>query len=139
MGGLSVFSGFLQHLKLLPGRAAALGASWFWADGGAGAWSVLKISVHNRRLFSWFLGGRRRWCVERPQKSVRNRRPFRGFIGRTAALERGASSEILFVTDDLSVVLGRASVKGNPGPQGRPKTFRTASVKTAFSSASPEC
>ena len=23
-------------------------------------------------------------------------------------------------------------MKGNPGPQGRPKTFRTASVKTAF-------
>ena len=88
----------LCHLKLLLERAAAL------ADGGAGAWSVLRIlfviddlSVVLGGWRCWRFGvddplavpgAWRRWCVERPQSSFGNRRPSRGFVER---LEKSAS------------------------------------------------
>ena len=61
-----------------------------FGGGGAGAWSVLRILlVIDDRLVDF--GGRRRCRVERPENSVRNRRPSRGFRW-VAALPRGVSS-----------------------------------------------
>ena len=70
--------------------------------GGAGAWSVLNLFVVDDPLVVF--GGRRRWRVERPHNSVRNRRPCRDFWGGGSA---GAWSVLnLFVVDDPLVVFG---------------------------------
>ena len=52
--------------------------AWFSAPRGAGAWSVLRILFANDDPLVVF-GPSRRWRVERPHNSVRDRRPSRGF------------------------------------------------------------
>ena len=48
--------------------------SWFWAGGGAGAWSVLRILVGIDDPLV-VLGGCQRWRVEHLENSARSRRP----------------------------------------------------------------
>ena len=65
--------------------------SLFLAGARAGAWSFLTIlfAIDDPLVVC---GPSRRWCLERPHNSVRDRRPSRGFRP-LAALARGASSQ----------------------------------------------
>ena len=65
--------------------------SLFLAGARTGAWSVLRILFAIDDPLVVF-GPSRRWRVERPHNSVRDRRPSRGFRP-LAALARGASSQ----------------------------------------------
>ena len=86
--------GFLPLAALSSGASSEFCSrsttlSWMSAPRGAGAWSVLRILLAIR-------------CrVERPQNSVRDRRPSRVFRP-LAALARGASSEFCWRSTTLS-------------------------------------
>ena len=96
---LLVFGGWRRWREFFSESTAF---SWSSAGGGAGAWNVLRILLGIDDHLVVF-GGCWRWSVERPESSVRNRRPSRGFR-RVAALARGASS--VAIGDPLAVFGG---------------------------------